>query len=64
VVSYKEFGKALKVNASGSDLTDTRRRKGFPLPSQKNSFLSEWPLADFTLNRSSLGSDWGVTDLR
>ena len=68
VSSYKEFGKALKVNASTSDSLDISltgedgQVSRFRLTRIK--FLPEGASSDFTIARSSLGSDWVITDLR
>ena len=68
VASYKEFGKALKVNASGADSLDVSLTMEdgtvgrFKLT--RIQFHPEGAAADFTVSRGVLGKDWVVTDLR
>ena len=68
VSSYKEFGSSLKVNGSTADSLDISLTledgsvQRFRLRGIK--FAAEGPVSDFTVSRSSLGSDWVVTDLR
>ena len=68
VSSYKEFGSALKVNGSTADSLDISLTlddgsvQRFRLRSIR--FAAEGAVSDFTVSRSSLGSDWVVTDLR
>lgn len=68
VSSYKEFGKKLKVNGSTADsldisvTTDDGTVSRFRLRNIR--FAPEGSLSDFTVNRSALGSDYIVTDLR
>ena len=68
VSSYKEFGSALKVNGSTADSLDISLTlddgsvQRFRLRGIR--FAAEGAVSDFTVSRSSLGSDWVVTDLR
>ena len=68
VSGYKEFGKSLKVNGSGSDSLDISLTLEDGTVSRfrlkKIRFAAEGPEADFKFSRSSLGGDWVITDLR
>ena len=68
VSGYKEFGNSLKVNGSTADsldislMTEDGGSSRFRL--KKIRFAPEGDMADFKFSRSTLGSDWVVTDLR
>ena len=68
VSGSKEFGNALKVNASGADFLDVSltmkdgQVSRFRLRNIR--FAAEGEIADFKTSRASLGTDWVVTDLR
>ena len=68
VAGYKSFDKSLKVNSSGTDSLDISltmengQVSRFRLTGIR--YAPEGALSDFQFARSSLGSDWVVTDLR
>ncbi len=68
VAGYKSFDKSLKVNGSGADYLDISltlengQVSRFRLTGIR--YAPEGALSDFRFSRSSLGSDWVVSDLR